>query len=92
MRTHSKRTYAAVVMAVMVVTARPVAAQSQSGGWPDAGGDGVKAPKAAVAAKPAPAVAPEPSRRLRQGRGGRAEAGGCTQEDSAEGCGRWSWP
>ena len=63
MRTHSKRTYAAVVMAVMVVTARPVAAQSQSGGWPDA--DAVaKAPKVAAAAKPAaapakPAAAPK---------------------------------
>ena len=58
MRTHSKRTYAAVVMAMMVVSARPVGRKPNQAAGPMRACDGAKAPKAAVAAKPAPAAAP----------------------------------
>ena len=60
MRTQSKRTYAAVVIALMVVTTRPAAAQSQSGdGWRETPA-AVKASNAALtpAAIPAHEAAP----------------------------------
>jgi hypothetical protein len=59
MRKHSMRNGVACAIAMLAISGRPVSAQGQTSGWPQATVEtATKAPKAAVTSKSAPASAP----------------------------------